>query len=79
MKKRGKCQWCGRGGGEIPVTVLSDGAISFEHPVLCGVCAGLIGYGPGGFEAEDRRRQAATKKVEAHLKSLYRGRLRAVP
>ncbi|MCJ7652704.1 MAG: hypothetical protein MUO75_03260, partial [Actinobacteria bacterium] len=51
-----------------------DGRVGFESPVLCEVCAGLLGYVPGGFGNEDEKRWAAIERVEEELRRRYRRR-----
>ena len=39
------CEWCGRPGREVQLHVRSeDASIEFGVPVLCEVCAGLVGF-----------------------------------
>lgn len=41
----GSCEWCGRPGREVQLHVRSEVAsIEFGVPVLCEVCAGLVGF-----------------------------------
>jgi hypothetical protein len=47
-REMANCEWCGRPGREVQLHVRSeDSSIEFGVPVLCDVCAGLVGFFPG--------------------------------
>lgn len=72
------CEWCGRPGREVQLHVLSeDKNIEFGVPVLCEVCAGLVGFfsdpkaprpaDPGFLDFMERRAEETQRSARDQL------------
>lgn len=62
-----RCEWCGRAGEVRPMHVEADEGWEIGDPVLCEVCAGLLGFADphaeGSIEERTRRQFDDSRRV----------------